>query len=238
MSALRRTPGNRSGPGARAKQRAAFYDLDGTLLRGTVLAVYAFYAGRAPGWLERLRRLALLGAMLPAYAVADWMDRATFNRLHYRAYRGLSRDRLEVLAEELYAHVLRGRLKHGAAELIEANRAAGYEPVLVTGALDVAVAPLARALGIETVGANRLVFRAGLATGELRRPVLAGPAKAAWVREVAAERGFDLEASIAYADDAADLPLLAMVGRPVVVNPDRRLAAAARAHGWARLDLG
>ncbi len=48
----------------------------------------------------------------------------------------------------------------------------------------------------------------------------------------ARRRGVDLRRSYAYADSISDLPMLEAVGNPVAVNPDRRLAAAARERGW------
>ena len=72
-----------------------------------------------------------------------------------------------------------------AIEMVAANRAAGLEPVLVTGSPDFIVAPLAAHLNIKTFAANRLVYSRGLATGRLREPVMAGEAKAAWCAEYA-----------------------------------------------------
>ena len=40
-----------------------------------------------------------------------------------------------------------------------------------------------------------------------------------------------------YSDSILDLPLLEVVGRPVAVNPDRRLACTARRRGWSILRL-
>lgn len=126
----------------------------------------------------------------------------------------------------------------GARDLVAGDRRAGFLTVLVTGALDVVAAPLARHLGIERVAANSLALdAAGIATGELAPPVLAGPEKAVWVRRFAAAEAIDLERSRAYADDTADLPFLSSVGRPVAVNPDRKLRATAQAHGWPVLAL-
>jgi phosphoserine phosphatase len=48
----------------------------------------------------------------------------------------------------------------------------------------------------------------------------------------ARRRGVDLSRSYAYADSISDLPMLEAVGNPVAVNPDRRLAAAAKERGW------
>jgi phosphoserine phosphatase len=45
----------------------------------------------------------------------------------------------------------------------------------------------------------------------------------------------DLARCTAYGDAASDLPLLRAVGTPIAVNPDRRLANAARAAGWRQV---
>ena len=51
--------------------------------------------------------------------------------------------------------------------------------------------------------------------------------------EEAAERdGIDLAASYAYSDSITDEPMLAAVGHPVAVNPDRALARVAAERGW------
>src|SRR5690606_14975231 len=44
--------------------------------------------------------------------------------------------------------------------------------------------------------------------------------------------GFDLREGVAYADSTSDLPMLEVVGFPVAVNPETRLAALARKRGW------
>ena len=50
--------------------------------------------------------------------------------------------------------------------------------------------------------------------------------------EVAERDGLDLDHCWAYSDSATDIPMLAAVGHPVAVNPDRELARAARERVW------
>jgi hypothetical protein len=74
----------------------------------------------------------------------------------------------------------------------------------------------------------------------LHRPLARGAhgdGKAAAVRELAAQEGFDLEASTAYSDSHTDLPFLEAVGNPVVVNPDRQLRRIAEDRGWPMLEF-
>jgi phosphoserine phosphatase len=65
-----------------------------------------------------------------------------------------------------------------------------------------------------------------------------GPYKAARVREWAAANGVDLKRSTFYSDSFADVQLLSEVGRPVCVNPDRRLKKLAATRGWRVEDWG
>ncbi|MEL6178738.1 MAG: haloacid dehalogenase-like hydrolase, partial [Myxococcota bacterium] len=113
----------------------------------------------------------------------------------------------------------------------------GIRQVLVTGALDVVTAPLARFLGADDFGANRLEIVDGYATGRLVGDLLAGPNKSTWIRSYARQHNLDLDRCWAYADSFSDLPMLSMVGRPCAVNPDFKLRAAARDFAWPILDL-
>jgi HAD superfamily hydrolase (TIGR01490 family) len=215
------------------RRTAAFYDLDGTLLHGSVVDHYLYYALNDPHYPSRLRRLLEMAVKAPYFKYVDSLDRHQFNQVFYAHYEGLSQDRLAVLGEVLFEKVLKKKLYDGVMELLERDRAVGHMQVLVTGALDFVAQPVAEHLGIETVVPSRLEYnKNGLATGVLKPPVMAGPAKATWIRQFAEENDIDLQRSVAYSDDAADLPMLSMVGRPVAVNPDRQLLATARSHGW------
>ncbi|MBL4846276.1 MAG: HAD-IB family hydrolase [Planctomycetes bacterium] len=216
-----------------ARKTAAFYDLDGTILHGSVVDHYLYFAKTDPSLPGRVRRLAETLVKAPYYKYIDYLDRLQFNHEFYASYAGLSEDRLAILGEALFEKVLRKKIYGGMLELLKRDRQAGHHQVLLTGALDFVAQPVARYLGIKKVVANRLEYEVnGLCTGVLRPPVMAGPEKANWMREYAHEHGYDLRWSVAYADDAADLPMLSMVGRPVAVNPDARLLATARSHGW------
>lgn len=216
---------------------AAFYDVDGTLIKTNVVHAYAYYAVNSPSFADRLTRTASLLASLPLYWMADKYDRKLFNDAFYKNYAGLSEDRLFVLGEELFDKVIRPNLFEGASSLIERSRQQGHRQVLVTGALDFVLEPLAAHLGVDDFVANRLEFKDGFATGRLLKPMIAGPHKATWVRHYAQEHGLDLERCFAYADSGSDLPLLSTVGNPCAVNPDFRLKTTAKAYQWPILNL-
>ncbi len=80
--------------------------------------------------------------------------------------------------------------------------------------------------------ANELEFVGGYATGKIVEPLLAGAAKATWMRSYAATHGYDLETCHAYSDSMSDYPMLCVVGRPSVINPDSRLKSVAQSFDW------
>lgn len=216
---------------------AAFYDVDGTLIKTNVVHAYAYYAINAPKITDRIGRTAALVASLPLYWVADKYDRKWFNDEFYKNYAGFTEDRLIVLGEELFENVIRPNIFEGTRDLIKRSQAQGHRQVLVTGALDFATKPLADYLGVDDFVANRLDFKNGLATGLLKKPMIAGANKALWVRRYAEEHNIDLDRSFAYADSGSDLPLLSVVGNPCAVNPDFRLKTTAKAYQWPILNL-
>jgi len=230
MSVYRSRPARNGRP--RPARRAAFYDLDGTLADLNLVHAALFVLANLGEWTGRAGYLLSFAARLPRLYFAEQRDRRLLNTVLFDAFKGISGDRLAELGEEYCDRVLIGHLYPQAVDMLEANRAAGLDPVLVTGSPDFIVAPLARHLRIAEFVANRLAMVGGRATGRLAEPVMAAEEKAAWCASFAAARNFDLGACWAYADSHYDLPFLAAVGHPVAVNPSSRLRAAARGRQW------
>jgi len=217
--------------------RGAFFDVDGTLVATNVVHAYAYYVfnrGTIFGTASRLLRGL---AMAPVYAATDAMNRKVFNELFYRAYRGLSEDRLIELAPKLCDEVLAPAVYPGALDIIAECRKAGCKIVLCTGAIDITMKPLARYLGADDLIANSLQFVEGFATGKVIPPIVEGANKANRIRDYCLQHGLRLDRSHAYSDSLSDYPMLAVVGRPTAVNPDRKLRSHARAYEWPILDL-
>jgi len=216
---------------------AAFYDLDGTLVRTNLVHAFLYAAKNQQGVLKSILKTAATLASVPLFLGADMYSRRLFNDVFFVRYKGESEDRLRYLADELFENAIRPAIFPGAYELIQKSKQLGLRQVLVTGAIDFTVRPLAKHLGIDDYVTNRLEFVDGLATGRLLPPVMAAATKASWMRIYAEKENLNLSDCYAYSDSMSDLPMLSVVGHPTAVNPDFRLRGTARQHDWPILDL-
>ena len=212
--------------------RAAFYDFDGTLASSNVVTRYFFFARRAPGLLDRLRRSALTLGGVPYWLWLDSRSRKRFNEVFFRQFRGLQRDWLEAQAEELYAREIAPKVYTESPNLVRRDREEGYVTVLVSGGLDFELAPVARELGFDPLLANRMIFRGGVASGEIEPPLLAEQGKIEAMDAFRRRYNVETAQSKAYSDSLSDAPMLEYVGRPTAVNPDAQLKALAARRGW------
>ena len=216
---------------------AAFYDMDGTLVSTNIVHAFLYNAKNQQGVLKSIVKTAATVASIPLFLCADLYNRRLLNDLFFMRYKGESEDRLRYLADELFESAIRPSIFPGAYELVEKSKEMGLRQVLVTGALDLTVRPLAEHLGLDDYVTNRLEFVDGVATGRLLPPVMAAATKASWMRTYAERETLSLSDCYAYSDSMSDLPMLSIVGHPTAVNPDFRLRATARQHDWPVLDL-
>lgn len=216
---------------------AAFYDLEGTLVSTNLVHTLSFYARRQQGLVSSFTKSATTLLSLPVFAVTDQYSRKVFNDLYFKRYKGQSEDRLRYFSRELFEDVIKPAVFPGTYELIEKSRNLGLRQVVITGALDLSVAPLMEHLNIKEFVTNRLEFVNGVATGRLLPPVMAAATKASWIRTYAEKEGISLSDSFAYTDSMSDLPMLSIVGHPAVIHPDMRLKQTALHHDWPILSL-
>ncbi len=212
---------------------AAFFDLDNTVLRGAAMFHFArglyerrFFTrreiARAAWWQVYFR---LVGVESP-----DHMRAARRKALAFIADRKVNE--LSELAETIVDERMMDKLWPGTLAMAHRHLDAGDEVWLVTAAPLEVARVVAERLGFSGALGTQTEQDEGTYTGMLVGDLLHGPAKAAALAELAAERELDLEQCAAYSDSHNDIPMLSLVGDPCAVNPDARLRSYAHAHGW------
>src|ERR1700744_4746013 len=211
-------------------QIGAFFDLDGTLVAGFTAVILTQ---------ERLRRRDMgVGELLGMVqaGLSHTLGRIEFEDLIGKAASALAGrliDDLEEIGERLFAQRIESRIYPEMREMVRAPVARGHTVVLSSSALTIQVNPVARFLGITNMLTNKFETNEdGLLTGEVTRPILWGPGKAAAVQRFAAEHDIDLKDSYFYADGAEDVALMYLVGTPRPTNPEGKMAAVAKRRGW------
>jgi HAD superfamily hydrolase (TIGR01490 family) len=218
---------------AGATRRAAFFDLDKTLIPGSSLFLLA--RGLYERDLFRVRDILRFGWGQMMFRLgterAGDMEMSRSSTLEFVT--GRSQQELQSWGREIAEERLLPRVYEDIMRVIEDHRARGDLTFLVTAAPIELADLLAECLGMTgSVATVSEVDRDGYYTGRLAGPVMHGPEKAKGVAAKAAEHGVDLAECAAYSDSINDLPLLQSVGYPHAVNPEPELRRIALRRGW------
>lgn len=212
-----------SGPGV------AFFDLDRTLIA----------ANSATAWFKRELRLGFISRG-QALRAAGWIAlyQSGFGRIEsalelaIKGLEGQEEAEIRARSEALWREEVLATARPGAFEALERHRAQGDRLVLLTSS-SIYLSTLAqRDFGLDEILCNRFEVVDGRFTGRPSGPLCYGPGKLPYAERYATSLGLSLAQCAFYTDSYTDLPVLEAVGQPVVVHPDRRLAATARRRGW------
>lgn len=210
---------------------AAFFDLDRTVIAKSSALAFGrpFYRD---GLIRRSDMVKAAYAQL-AFKLGGADEDAMARTRDYvaRLCEGWPVDQVRQIVAEALDELINPYIYAEAGQLIEDHQAAGRDIVLVSASGDEIVRPIGELLGVTDIIATRMGVVDGRYSGGIEF-YAAGPAKVGAVRELSAQRGYDLAESYAYSDSISDLPLLEAVGHPTAVNPDRALRKAADQRGW------
>lgn len=229
------TPPGRDGvprsAGAADTPVAAFFDLD-----KTIIAKSSTLAFSRPFFDEGLinRRAVLKSSYAQFLFLLTAADRDQVERLRRHVTQmcaGWDVDQVRGIVAETLHDIVDPLVFAEATDLIAGHRARGHDVVIVSASGSEIVEPIGEMLGVDTTVASRMEVVDGHYSGEVEFYCY-GDGKVTAMEELAARRGYDLEACFAYSDSITDLPMLAAVGHPTAVNPDRQLRRAAATHGW------
>jgi HAD superfamily hydrolase (TIGR01490 family) len=216
---------------------AALFDIDGTLTTTNVWkGLMDYFAQRGQ---RRLTHLLFVGLHYPLVPLRPLgLPEATFRRLWSAHlpwyYRGFDAEQMRDLAEWVAREYVSRVEREDMRALLDDHLAQRHHVALVSGAPQEIVQAVAEMWHVPHAIGSPSEFANGRYTRRLAGPPCIDAHKAAYVREHFAARGVEVDYanSYAYADSYSDLGMFALVGRPVAVYPDRKLAAHAAAQGW------
>ncbi len=204
------------------------FDVDFTIVRCSTVREF----------LVRGLRTGLVGLSLGFYAPMlffHYRFSGSKGRHVERAYpflKGVQRLALEKLAEAVFAERILPSIDPVVAARIAAMQKAGDKVMIASSSFGILLAPLARHLGITELVASELEFENGVSTGRVEGEPAFGEGKRSRIVAYLEERGIKPGDCAFYSDSNHDLPLLRTVGKPVAVNPDKKLRRVAHNEGW------
>jgi HAD superfamily hydrolase (TIGR01490 family) len=211
---------------------AAFFDVDGTLLKSNIVHHYYYLATQQVSLLQRGLTAARLLSLIPYYLLLDRVSRDEFNRLFYQNYRDFSVSQSYHLGRLYFQEKLKHDLFPAAIHQIIQHQQQGMKIALVTGSIDCIMLPIAEFLNADELLTTRMEVVGDRYTGEILGDPVAQMEKVRLIQVFAAEQGIDLARSYAYGDSIGDLPMLKLVGHPVAINPSTPLKQVATRLGW------
>ncbi|WP_163512241.1 HAD family hydrolase [Fodinicola acaciae] len=215
---------------------AAFFDLDKTVIaKSSVLAFgRAFYRN---GLITR--KMVAQGAYAQFRYVLRGASHGQMDQARDRlaaVTRGWSAAEVSAIIESSVRERIGPIVYAEAADLIDEHRAAGRDVVIISTAGVEVVRPIAAMLGVDQVVGTELAIVDGHYTGEVVS-YPAGEGKVEAMMRLAETAGYDLADCYAYSDSVTDVPMLAAVGHPTAVNPDKALREIAADRGWPVRDF-
>lgn len=212
---------------------AAFFDLDNTVVRGSSLLPFALRlvrTGRVST--SEMFRFASMNARFVRTKTESTSGRDYVMRRALALAAGQSVTDVLNLCDEVVPDIVRRRLNPVVAAEIRRHQRQGHQTWLVTASPSELAERIARELGMTGAMGTQAERVAGVYSGDLAGPILHGRHKAEAVSALAAVEELDLSRCAAFSDSINDLPLLVLVGRPTVVNANRRLRQIALRSGW------
>jgi len=207
----------------------AFFDMDKTLIcenSGSLYMKYRYERGELSGWDLAKGLAAYLQYKVGVLDIAQW------TKGMMAQFKGESERELEKEAAAWFAEMVVQTVYPEAVRLVREHQEAGHVVAIVSGATRFVVQPLAERLGVDHFLYTRLEVEDGRFTGRVIEPICFEEGKIYWLQQFIEEQEVDLAKSYFYTDSITDLPLLDLVGHPVVTNPDPFLYREAVRRAW------
>ena len=215
-----------------ATEIAAFFDMDKTLLSASSAVLLVRYMVRR-GELARQDVMRFVSALL-RYKMGRLDMIETTRAIVFELAGQSEAERIDHTRQWFQEHLIEYVTEEGR-RWVAAHRRLGHRVAMITASPSYTADQLAEHLGMasEDVMATRFEVEQGLFTGRMMEPMIYGQGKLDAAQTYARQHGVDLRQSFFYTDSIDDLPLLAIVGYPVAVNPDRSLRKLAKERGWS-----
>lgn len=202
------------------QRKAAFFDVDGTLISKKSLVSFAHYLERRGQKPIQFSSIAVFLGNLQEKLQSD-ATRSDLNRHYFSIYKNIPRSVISLVANEWFSSEEDndGFYIENSINELRRLQSQGYAIVFVTGSFLPLLESLQQRFNVDDILCTTLECIDDVYTGELIGDPCIGETKRKRVIKYAIENNIDLENSWAFGDDDSDMPMLQSVGTGVRIAP-------------------
>ena len=212
------------------KTKAAFVDIDKTLLNGVTsrAIAYAFYR-------RKLIPLTFFVRLLFWYLRYKYNNLQDFSQVLAHALdatRDMPLDIANPLLQECFVKKIKPFFYVNFIKYLKELQKEGYKIFLVSSTIEPIAVIIQKYLKFDGVLATKPEICNNHYTGNILGEVCYGLEKKKRIQELNQQENFDFANSYTFSDHLSDLPMLELVKNPVVINPHGELKRIAKKRNW------
>jgi HAD superfamily hydrolase (TIGR01490 family) len=213
--------------------KIAFFDVDGTLIKGQTQKFLAFEAFKN----HQIGIIELFDILLffLKYKLGIERNVEVMMNKYYSLIKGWKREDFENFIVKCFNNRIKNNIFDQCLPVIQELRHQGYQIFLISNTVEEIVNLLAKELELDGGFGTKLESLNGLMTGKIE--FLAYGENKVYILKKQFGDDYDFSDCFAYSDNNSDLFLLQLVGYPVVVNPDGKLKKIAKLKDWPILNF-
>jgi len=215
------------------KQRTcAFFDIDGTLLRGFIIQAFPRFLAENDFIEKRYsERIDEIATNYSRGRITYREAAETVPSIYATALKGKNLDAVKKYSKQFMETYLPEHVFPFSGQLINKIKNLVDVTIALSGSPHYVVADL-EPLGFDRIYGSVFETVEGVYTGEVIANLILGEEKARFTQNIAIDLGVDLSRSMAFGDTDQDVPMLSLVGIPVALNPNTKLREICDAKGW------
>lgn len=214
-----------------AKIKAAFFDVDGTLVKGFLICAFPAYLEKQ-GFFDSEAN-ARIQELLKKYVGGEISYRQVAARIpveYAKGIKGQEKKKISRLARSFIKDYRKNIFLH-AKPLVELMNKNGFLTIAISGSPTEAIEGLSF-LGIKKFYGTELSVSRGKYAGKIKSNLVIRENKRKLFLEITNNLNIDAKNSFAFGDTEQDLPMLEWVSHSFAVNPSKGLLEAAKKKDW------
>lgn len=213
------------------KAKAAFFDIDGTLIKGLIICAFPEYL--APRRLFDIKANNKIQSILHSYTCGEKSYREIaiqIPREYALGIRGQKQADISVAASNFIQDYTRNIFTY-AKHLVVLMNHRNFLTIAISGS-PIEAAKKLKFLGFTEIFGTEMSLRNGVYDGKVKTNLIISEEKSRLFDRLTRNNNIDLEASFGFGDTEQDIPILERVGNPIPLNPNPLLLEHALKQNW------